>query len=229
MPDMDDRGATGLGLPALAPPGSSDPTRTSWVRRAGYVVLAGALLVVIAAVVFGVASIADPRSLRVITGAILLVLVALTWLLCSHAGGHAWFVPLPALAIAILWALTVSGSSPNAATGWWLVALSAGATAIGVVVAGTALTQRLRSAALPPPTLVGASGTVLRALAPTGVVRVAGETWTARSLSGPLPSGAPVHVVRVEGVRLDVWSEAGAVPDRLTLEGVNESGKGEGA
>jgi membrane-bound ClpP family serine protease len=60
--------------------------------------------------------------------------------------------------------------------------------------------------------LVGASGTALSPLTPTGMARVNHESWTAESLSGPLPAGAPVHVVRVDGLRLLVWSEAGAVP-----------------
>jgi membrane-bound ClpP family serine protease len=52
----------------------------------------------------------------------------------------------------------------------------------------------------------------ITALAPTGIARVKNETWTAQSVSGPLPAGAPVHVVKVEGVRLLVWSEAGNIP-----------------
>ena len=51
----------------------------------------------------------------------------------------------------------------------------------------------------------------LSALAPVGIARVRGETWTAESISGPLPVGAPVHVVRAEGLRLLVWSEEGEV------------------
>ena len=39
------------------------------------------------------------------------------------------------------------------------------------------------------------------------------RTGRAESVSGPLPAGAPVHVLGVRGVRLEVWSEAGSVPD----------------
>ena len=59
-------------------------------------------------------------------------------------------------------------------------------------------------------------------MTPTGIVRVNNETWTAQSLSGPLPAGAPVHVVKVEGLRLFVWSEAGDIPGPEALGPANE-------
>jgi membrane-bound ClpP family serine protease len=87
-----------------------------------------------------------------------------------------------------------------------------------VLVAGTALRQRITGVRTATPPLAGAEGSALTALSPTGVVRVAGETWTAESVSGPLPVGAPVHVVSVRGLRLLVWSEAGSVPGAEALE-----------
>ena len=60
------------------------------------------------------------------------------------------------------------------------------------------------------------------ALAPTGVVTVRGETWSAESLSGPLGPGLPVHVVGVEGVRLKVWSVHGVVPGAEILDSKEE-------
>jgi membrane-bound ClpP family serine protease len=217
--DMDHRdrtAATGL-RPAVAldPPELSDLVRASQVRKVGRLALGVAVVVVIGAMTFGLASVGSPAGLRWLTGAVLIVLLASTWLLCAHAGGHAWFVPLPALALAILWAFTVSGH--GGAVAWWLVAMSAAAAAVGVVVGSTALRQQLRSSWLAAPSIRGASGTAVTALAPVGVVRVASETWTAKSLSGPLPAGAPVHVVRVDGVRLEVWSEAGTVPGQPVL------------
>lgn len=200
---------------ALHPPELSDLVRASRVRKVGRFAFAVAVLVVIGAVAFGAAAVAAPASLRWLTGAILGVLLLVTWLLCAHAGGHAWFVPLPALALAVLWAITVSAHAGGA--GWWLVAMSAAATAAGVIIASTALRQRLRSSALPLPTLRGSSGTAVTPLNPVGVVRVASETWTAESVSGPVPAGAPVHVVRVAGMRLEVWSEVGTVPDHRIL------------
>jgi membrane-bound ClpP family serine protease len=188
-----------------------------WIGRAALLV---AVLVALGGVSLGAASVGSVPDGRGLTGALLLLVLATTWLLCAHAGGHAWFVPLPALVLAVLWAVTVSGS--QAAVSWWFVALSATAAAAGLGVGSAALQVRLR---IPPPVPSGPhgeSGTTVTALTPVGVVRVAGETWTARSLSGSLPPGAPVHVVRVDGVRLDVWSEAGIVPDQWSLDSEKE-------
>jgi membrane-bound serine protease (ClpP class) len=55
--------------------------------------------------------------------------------------------------------------------------------------------------------VVGAEGVVLTAIDPTGVVRVKGESWTARSSSGPIPAGATVRVSDVTGLTLEVVPE----------------------
>jgi membrane-bound ClpP family serine protease len=44
-------------------------------------------------------------------------------------------------------------------------------------------------------------------LAPDGLVRVKGETWSATSLNGTVAAGTPVQVIRAGGVRLGVWGE----------------------
>lgn len=190
-------------------------TRSVDERTVGWAALVTAVVVALGAVSFALASVSAGPDLRWVTAGLLLVVLASTGLLCAHAGGHAWFVPLPALALAVMWALTASG--PHGGTSWWLVATSASAAAAGIAVGSVALHQSLHStpAASGPH---GGSGTAVTPLTPVGVVRVAGETWTGRSLSGSLPAGAPVHVVRVDGVRLDVWSEAGTVPDQWTLD-----------
>jgi membrane-bound ClpP family serine protease len=186
------------------------------VTRAGRVAFTVAVVAVLGGVTFAVAAVAAPAAVRWGTGAILVLLVAATWLLCAHAGGHAWFVPLPACVLAVIWAFTASGHSPVA--GWWLVALSGTACALGVIVASTALRQRLRGDLVVLLPVRGATGYAVTDLAPAGVVRVAGESWSAESVSGPLPAGAPVHVLSVRGVRVEVWSEAGTVPDAKSLE-----------
>ena len=179
--------------------------------RRGIVALTMAVAAAVGGVVFAVGAVAAPAGSMWGTGAVLLVLLGATWLLCAHAGGHAWFVPLPALALAAVWALTAS--SHAAVAGWWLVALTAAACGGGVMVASTALGQRLRGGLALLPSLRGAAGVAVTELRLMGVVRVGGETWSAESVSGPLPAGAPVHVLTARGVRLEVWSEVGAIPD----------------
>jgi len=202
-----------------------DVLRAGRFRHVGRVAAGLAVLVVLAAVAFAAGSVATPTGLRWVTGAVLVVLVASAWLLCAHAGGHALFVPLPALALAVVWALTVPGH--NHAAAWWLVAMSAAAAGVGGMIGAAALSQRWKAASTPTATLRGASGTAVTPLTPAGVVRVAGESWSAVSLSGPLAAGVPVHVARADGVRLEVWSEAGTVPDQRSLESADEQQKEE--
>jgi membrane protein implicated in regulation of membrane protease activity len=183
------------------------------------VALTVAVLAVLGGIAFAVAAVSAPSAVRWGTGVILVVLLGVTMLLCAHAGGHAWLVPLPALVLAVVWAFTSSASSPVA--GWFLVALCAFASGAALIVATTALRQRLRGTLVGLPSLRGIDGVALTSLTPVGVVKVAGEKWTAESVSGPLPAGTPVHVLGVRGVRLEVWSERGTVPDGRLL-GIEE-------
>jgi hypothetical protein len=77
--------------------------------------------------------------------------------------------------------------------------------------------------------LDGAEGVALGDLTPAGIVRVGGVLWSAISLNGTVPDATPVQVLRVDGVRLEVWGEyAGAVStgrlfelDEVTLEHIS--------
>jgi membrane-bound serine protease (ClpP class) len=51
--------------------------------------------------------------------------------------------------------------------------------------------------------LVGASGQVTTTLAPSGQIRVLGETWEAQAAS-TVPVGETVRVIAVDGLKLDV-------------------------
>lgn len=181
-------------------------------------VVALAAITIVGAVIFGIASAMGSVELAWATGAVLAALLIVTWVLCAHAGGHAWLVPVPAFGVTVVWALTAASGKWSSATTWWLAVASAAMSGGAVLVAGTALRQRLAGVRSAAPPLAGADGFALTALSPTGVVRVGGETWTAESVSGPLPAGAPVHVVSVRGLRLLVWSEIGTVPGADTLE-----------
>jgi membrane-bound ClpP family serine protease len=158
-----------------------------------------------------------------IVGTILVVCVVGVIVLGLHAGGHGWFVPLPVLVLAGAWALTVSAGGGASAVAWLLAALAFASAVVGTVLVVPAIAYRHAPAA-PSGTqaLIGAGGTAVSALAPTGIVRVNNETWTAQSLSGPLPAGAPIHVVKVEGLRLLVWSEAGDIPGPKALGTTNK-------
>jgi membrane-bound ClpP family serine protease len=198
------------------PPDLGELVTISRVTRVGRVTLTIAVLAALGAAAFAIATVADPVALRYVTGAILLALLVATGLLAAHAGGHAWFVPLPAFALAVAWAFTATSHSPG--TAWTLVALTATASAAGLVVAATALRQRQQDEFALLPSVWGATGVAVTDLTPIGIVQVGGETWSAESVSGPLPAGAPVHALKPRGVRLEVWSEAGTVADANTLD-----------
>ena len=55
--------------------------------------------------------------------------------------------------------------------------------------------------------LEGAEGVAVGDLHPSGIVRVNGEDWSARSMNGAVRAGTPVQVLRVVGVRLEVWGD----------------------
>ena len=173
-------------------------------------VLAGlALLVTVIVVVSAFAGGALPW----VVGALLAVATVGVIVLGFHAGGHGWFVPLPVLVLAGAWALTAAAGDWAAPAAWVLAGLTLVGAMGGAVLVVPAIAYRHSFApAQGTEALIGAEGVTLGPLSPTGVVKVKNETWTAESLSGPLPGGAPVHVVRVEGLRLLVWSEAGTIP-----------------
>jgi membrane-bound ClpP family serine protease len=148
-----------------------------------------------------------------VVGAGMLVALAGVIIVGLHAGGHGWFVPLPVLVLVALWAVTVSAGSWASLDAWVLAGLAFASALAAILLLLPALGARhLPAAPVGGAALVGASGTAVSALSPTGIARVRNETWTAESLSGPLPAGALVHVAKVEGLRLLVWSEAGTVP-----------------
>ena len=55
--------------------------------------------------------------------------------------------------------------------------------------------------------LEGAEGVAVSDLAPSGIIRIRGEEWSAVSVNGTARRGSPVQVLRAAGVRLEVWSE----------------------
>ena len=66
-----------------------------------------------------------------------------------------------------------------------------------------AVRAQFRPVAMGRETLVGKTGVVRQPLQPGGIVHIEGEEWTAETATGEvLPSGTPVRVVSVDGLRL---------------------------
>lgn len=99
-------------------------------------------------------------------------------------------------------------SVPNARVSRLLIAVVAVAvTAFFIFVLRKVLQARFTPVRTSSQTTVGRDGVVVRSLDPDGVVRVAGETWTARSSAGTVPEGTRIRVVGKQGLTLDVVPE----------------------
>jgi membrane-bound serine protease (ClpP class) len=158
----------------------------------------GALFLVAAFVTFGLLPVQ-------IVGVVLLVASALFFLLeLKHPGLG---VPtVGGVACLILGGLTLFNPAvPNARVSLWTILPVA---AVLVLFFATVVNAVVRAKRLPAETergrVVGATGVVERDLDPEGVVLVSSEQWTARSASVPVPRGAIVRVVAIEGLRLVV-------------------------
>ena len=60
-------------------------------------------------------------------------------------------------------------------------------------------------------TMIGQEGVAHRAIAPDGTVLVASELWSARTAGGPIPRGAPVRILEMDGMTAIVEA-AGPLP-----------------
>jgi membrane-bound serine protease (ClpP class) len=128
--------------------------------------------------------------------------------------------------VAGAFALVPAGSRSTMA--WALLAATAALSAGALVAGALALPAlRRRQPAIGASRLWGADGVALTDLTPTGTVRVRGETWTAESMCGRLPAGAPIEVIEVEGLRLRVSSNATS-PSESCAMGPSESHAAEG-
>jgi membrane-bound ClpP family serine protease len=181
-----------------------------------------AVVAVFAALAAAVLRVVAAGALPWIVGSVLALAVAGVIVLGIHAGGHGWFTPIPVVFLAAAWAGTVLAGTWWSAAAWLLAALTLiGAVLATAIVLPAIAYRRTVFAIQGTAALPGSSGVAVTALAPTGIARVNNETWGAKSVSGPLPAGAPVHVIRAEGVHLLVWSEAGSIPGPDTLGSTN--------
>jgi len=93
-----------------------------------------------------------------------------------------------------------------------IVPVAAAAAAFFLVVVRAAIRMRHSAVEMRDDTLVGKEGTVVHDLAPTGVVQIASEEWTAEAVSGSLVRGNRVRVVSMDGLKLKVEPVGAASP-----------------
>ena len=91
----------------------------------------------------------------------------------------------------------------------WVIAVTVGSNALFL---GLLVRMLARSKRVPLVTdlshLVGTLGVARSDLAPGGLVRAAGEEWTALSAGGSIAAGSAVRILRIEGLRLIVEAAA---------------------
>jgi membrane-bound ClpP family serine protease len=88
----------------------------------------------------------------------------------------------------------------------WLLVLVVALSLAYVFGVVRALMAVRRQPAVPTPmlALVGAGGVAQTLIGHSGIAYAGGEAWSARSTGSEIPPGAPVRVVRVEGLELIV-------------------------
>lgn len=85
-----------------------------------------------------------------------------------------------------------------------IVPVAVGAAAFFLVVVRAAIRMRRSNVEMRDDTLVGREGIVVNDLAPTGVIKLASEEWTAHAVRGTPVRGDHVRVVGVDGLTLEV-------------------------
>jgi membrane-bound serine protease (ClpP class) len=109
-------------------------------------------------------------------------------------------------------------SVPGVSVSWLvIVPVAAFAAFFFLVVIRQAMRLRHRGITTRDEQLVGVEGTVIRTLDPTGVVQVAAEEWSARTVRGTPRRGDRVRVVKMEGLTLEV--EPVETPATASVEG----------
>jgi membrane-bound ClpP family serine protease len=148
-----------------------------------------------------------------VVAGVLLGLVVLTSLIGFHVGPHAHFAAGILGMLAAVWLIVMAVDGRTAPVLWALLSADLVVSAGIGTMAWKGLTTRgvkVSGRGLVSP--VGADGVAVGDLSPNGIVRVNGENWSAVALNGDVPAGSPVEVLRVSGVRLEVWSDEAVGP-----------------
>lgn len=147
-------------------------------------------------------------------GAALLVAAVVGFAVDVQAGGvGAWTVIGTVTLIA--GSLTLYGGSSQLRVPWWeLILVVAGSLLFFVGALPAFVRSRFSTPTIGREALVGELGQADVAVDPDGVVLIRGSRWRARTnRATPVPAGATVRVVAVEGLVLEVEPEEGGAKD----------------
>jgi membrane-bound serine protease (ClpP class) len=98
---------------------------------------------------------------------------------------------------------------------WWVMAAVIAGTALAMVSGMPAMVRaRFSTPTIGRESMVGDMGVALDRVAPEGRVEVRGAPWRARTnRATPIDAGAPVRVVGIDGLLLEVEPEEGGAKD----------------
>ncbi|HLI42903.1 MAG TPA: NfeD family protein [Acidimicrobiales bacterium] len=168
-----------------------------------------------------------------IVAGILLGLVVLGVVAGFHVGPHGHLAGAVAGILAAVWLIVMLALGDTRPILYVLLGADVSITALMGFAGWRVLSSPggLAEHDVPPPSAEGHTGIAVKPLEPEGIVRVDGEEWSAVSLNGPVPAGAEVQVIRVSGVRLEVWGEENPPlpPPRRLEEALADHLKDEGA
>ena len=139
---------------------------------------------------------------------VLFGIVVLASLIGFHVGPHAHVAAGIFGVLAAAWLVVMAVDGRSAPVLWALLSADLVVSAGIGTLAWKGLTTRGINVAdrhLVSPN--GAEGVAVGDLDPEGIVRVNGENWSAVAVNGAVRAGTPVQVVRVAGVRLEVWGD----------------------
>jgi membrane-bound serine protease (ClpP class) len=111
--------------------------------------------------------------------------------------------------------LTLYGGSSELDPAWWIVLLVCAGTVLFFVAALPSFVRaRFSTPTVGREGMIGEMGTAEVAVSPDGVVLIGGARWRARTnRATPIAAGAPVRVIAVEGLVLEVEPEEGGARD----------------
>ena len=142
---------------------------------------------------------------------ILLGAMVVAALLGFHVGPHSHAVAGGIGGAAAIWMLVMAFTGNTAPVLWVLLAADLVISASIGYLAWRGLLSAAEPSSMPGPGQLPdhAVARVVKDLEPEGIVTLGGEQWTAVSLNGTARAGEQVHVMRRQGMRLEVWREEG--------------------
>ncbi|MFM8304322.1 MAG: NfeD family protein, partial [Actinomycetota bacterium] len=131
-----------------------------------------------------------------------------------QAGGLGFWTGFGTVAL-VVGSVLLYGGSPRLDVPWWVLVLVIGGTVLFFVWGMTAAVRaRFSTPTVGREGMVGKMGTAEVPIDPDGVALIDGARWRARTnRATPIEAGAPVRVVEVDGLVLEVEPEEGGARD----------------